>query len=238
MVSNITQYLCNHTHLIDITAYVCMKSRPLHVGHHRHYLWHHILSWWHHTIVYMSWNPVLLWYYIQYVWCHTHCVCDNTSSTSDLKPILSAIISTVYIITPTLSKTSHQQCKRSQVAYVYHHVHYTWHHIHPLRQQPLVFWHHMPFIDNITCTIYGMSSTVYDITLTACVTSHNACISDITHSMFMTYPLYRGSRTVLWQHRHCVTSHPLSLTSHPQYRHHSHYVYDIICTTCDITSTI
>ena len=89
----------------------------------------------------------------------------------------------------------------------------------------------MPFIDNITCIIYGMSSTVYDTTLTACVTSHNACISDITHSMFMIYPLYRGSHTVLWQHSHCVTSHPLCLTSHPQYRHHIHYVYDIICTT-------
>ena len=133
------QYVCNQTHLIDITTYLCMKSRPLHVGLHRHYLWHHILSWWPHTIVYMSWKPLLLWHYIQYVWCHTHCVYDNTSSISDFKPILSAITSTVYIITHTLSKTSQQQCKRSQVAYVCHHVHYTWHHIHPLRQQPLVF---------------------------------------------------------------------------------------------------
>ena len=95
----------------------------------------------------------------------------------------------------------------------------------------------MPFIDDITCTIYDMSSK-YDITFTVCVTSHNACISDITQSMFMTYPLYIGSHTVLWQHSHCVTSQPLCLTSHPQYRHHSHYVYDIICTTCDITSTV
>ena len=134
-----SQYLCNHTHLIDITPFVCMKSRSLHVGDHRHYLWHHILSWWHHTIFYTSWNPLFFWHYIQYVWCHTHCLYDNTSSICDLKPILSAITSTVYIITLTLLKTSHQQCKRSQVAYVCHHVHYTWHHIHPLRQQPLVF---------------------------------------------------------------------------------------------------
>ena len=42
-----------------------------------------------------------------------------------------------------------------------------------------------------------MSSTVYDITFTICVTSHNACISDITHSMVMTYPLYMASHTVL-----------------------------------------
>ena len=33
-----SQYLCNHTHLIDITPYVCLKSHPVHVGQHRHYL--------------------------------------------------------------------------------------------------------------------------------------------------------------------------------------------------------
>ena len=53
-------------------------------------------------------------------------------------------------------------------------------------------------IHDIACTIYDMSSTtVYDITFTICVTSHNACISDITHSMFMTYPLYMASHIVL-----------------------------------------
>ena len=103
-----SQYLCNHTHLIDdITPYVCMKSHPLHVGHHRHYLGHHILSWWHHTIVSMSWHPLSLWHHIQYIWCHTHCVCENTSSISDLKPILPAVTTPVYVVTPTLSKASH-----------------------------------------------------------------------------------------------------------------------------------
>ena len=103
-----TLCLCNLTHLIyAIPNYVCMKSHPLHVGHHRHYLWHHILSWWHHTIVCMSWHPLCLWYHIHYIWFHTHCVYDNISSISDLKPILSAITSTVYVITATVSKTSH-----------------------------------------------------------------------------------------------------------------------------------
>ena len=78
----------------------------------------------------------------------------------------------------------------------------------------------MPFIDDITCTIYDMSSTVYDITFTICVTSHNACISDITHSMFMTYLLYTASHTVLWQQNNCVTSQPLCMTSHLQYLLH------------------
>ena len=106
-VTSHSQYLCNHTHVIDdITLFVCMKSHPLHVGQHRHCLCHHILSWWRHTIVYMSWHPLCLWHHIQYIWCHTHCVYENTSSISDLKPILSAITSTLYVITPTLSKTS------------------------------------------------------------------------------------------------------------------------------------
>ena len=65
-----------------------------------------------------------------------------------------------------------------------------------------------------------MSSTVYDITFTICVTSHTACISDITHSTFMTYPLYMASHTVLCQHNHCVSSQPLCLTSHPLYLCH------------------
>ena len=97
----------------------------------------------------------------------------------------------------------------------------------------------MPFIDDITCTIYDMSSTVYDITFTLCVTSHNACISDIIHSVFMTYPLYMASHTLLWQHNHCVTSQPLCLTSHPLYLS-SHTFDQFYQTQCmhDITVTM
>ena len=86
----------------------------------------------------------------------------------------------------------------------------------------------MPFIDDITCTICDMSSSVYDITFTLCVTTHNACFSDITHSMFMTYPLYMASHSVLWQHNICVTSQPLCLTSHPLYLCHLTQFINII----------
>ena len=233
-----SQYLCNHTHVIDdITTYVCMKSHPLHVGHHWHYFWHHIFSWWHHTIVCMSWHKLCLWHRIHYIRCHTHCLYDKTSFISDLKPILSAITSTVYVITPTRSKTSYQLCKTSQVAYVCDHVHYTWHRIHPLRQQSLVFmtshdlywWHHMCYIwDVLYCVGYHIHCTC-DITQCWYLWHHTLCVYDIS-------TLY--GITVLWQHRHWVTSQPLCLTAHPQYQHHSHYVYDIICTTCDITFTI
>ena len=86
----------------------------------------------------------------------------------------------------------------------------------------------MQFIHDITCTIYYISSTVYDITFRFCVTSHNACISEITHSMFMSYLRSVASYTVLWQHNHCVTSQPLCLTSHPLYLCHLTQFINII----------
>ena len=48
------------------------------------------------------------------------------------KPTKTDISSTLYVITPSMLKTSHLQCKTSQVAYVCHYMHYTWHHIHTL----------------------------------------------------------------------------------------------------------
>ena len=74
---------------------------------------------------------------------------------------------------------------------------------------------------------------IHDITCTICVTSHNACISDITQTMFKTYPLYLASHTVLWQHNHCVTSQPLCLTSHPLYLcHHTECINFIEPSVC------
>ena len=52
-------------------------------------------------------------------------------------------------------------------------------------------------IHDTTCTIYDIWSTVYDITFTICVTSDIGCISDITHSMVMTYPLYMETHSVI-----------------------------------------
>ena len=193
-----------------MTHYVCMKSHPLHVGHQRHYLWHHILSWRHHTIVCMSWQPLSLWHHILYIWCHTHHVYDNTCSISDLKPILSAIMSSVYVITPTLSKTSHQLCKISQVAYVCHHVHYTCHYIHPLGQQPLVFmtshalyaWHQTHYIWHVIYCVWYHIHYICDITQCLYLWHHTLYVYDmstlyeITHSVMKTQPLCNFTATV------------------------------------------
>ena len=96
-------YLYNQTHLIDdITTYVRMKLHPLHTWHQRHFMWHHIHSCWQHTIVCMSWQTLCLWHHMYSIWCHPYCVYDYTSSISDLKPVKTAISSTLYVITPSL----------------------------------------------------------------------------------------------------------------------------------------
>ena len=204
-------YLCNYTHLIDdITPYVCMKSHPLHVGHHRHYIWHHILFWWHHTIVYMSWHPLCLWHHIRYIWCHTHCVYDYPRSISDLKPVQTAISSTIYVITPSLSKPSHLLCQTSQVAYVCLHMRYTWHHIHTLWQKPLLFmtshalyslhhthyiWHliysvwcHIYYVCYITQWLYLWHQTLYVYAIFS--------LYGIMHSVMSTEPLCAFTATI------------------------------------------
>ena len=78
-----------------------------------------------------------------------------------------------------------------------------------------------------------MASSVYDITFTICVTSHNACISDVIHSIFMTYPLYMASHKVLWPHNNCVTSQPLCLSSQQLYLcHHTQWINFIKSSVC------
>ena len=117
-------YVWNNTHcmhdtigiLCDITSTLANKT-PFFVCHGTHSLWNHM----------------------HYICCHPYCVYDYPSSIPGLKPIKTAISSTLYVITPSQSKTSHLLYKASQVAYVCHHMHYTWHHMHTLWQQPLIF---------------------------------------------------------------------------------------------------
>ena len=184
-------------------------------------------------------HTLCVWQHMLYIWLETHfiyhhiyCICHHTHSVED--------------ITPT--KWDSTGDKRMPLCALYMTPY------PPFRTATLSIY-------DITCpllmtshALYMTSSTVYGIPFTICVISHNACISDITHPMFMTYPLYMESHRVFWEHNYCVTSQPLCLISHALYLchqccgsilsnpvyvwHHSHYVYDIICTTCDITSTI
>ena len=133
-------------------------------------------------------------------------------------------------------------------------MHYTGHHIHTLWQQSLVFMtSHALHSWNLTHYIWHVTYCV-DITFTICVTSHNDCFYDITHSMFMTYLLYVASHIVLWQHNHCVlhsqyvwyhthctcviTPNVSILLNPVCVWHHLHYMYVIIRNTYDITSSL
>ena len=101
------------------------------------------------------------WHPMYYIWCYPYCVYDYPSSVSVLKPVKSDISSTLYVITPSLLKTSHLQCKTSQMAYVCHLMRYTGHHIHTL-WQPLLFstshalyWlHHTPSIWHLIYSVW------------------------------------------------------------------------------------
>ena len=78
----------------------------------------------------------------------------------------------------------------------------------------------MQYIHSMTCIIYDISSTLYDVTFTMCVTSHNDPIYGIKHYMVMLYSLDMASGTELWPKNHCVPSQPLCLTLHSMYFWH------------------
>ena len=202
-----------------------MKSHPLHVGHLRHYIWHHIFL---DDII-----PLFLCHRIHYVYDIIFSIYDVTHTVCMTTQALYLTWNPFYVPSHPLYMSSHRLSRRHHSNYVGHH---RWHMYAIIGtiydiistlydNNPWYPCHHMHFIPDITCTIYDMSSTVYDITFTMCVTSHNACISDITHFMFMTYPLYMASHIVLWQYNHCASSQPWCLTSPPLYLcHHTHCI--------------
>ena len=234
-------YLYNQTHLIDdITTYVSIKSHPLQVWHHSHFIGHHIHSWWQHSIVCMSWHTLCLWHHIYYIWCHPYCVYEYPGSISDLKSIKTAISSTLYVITPSLSKSSHLLCKTSQVAYVCHHMHYTGHHIHTLWQQPLIF--------RTSHALYSLHHThyIWQLIYSLWCHIHFVCyipqwFYDIKHSIFMTYSFIRhhaqcyDHTTIVcihshyaWHYTQCILdssdNEPI-LWQDVNVSHHSLYIY-------------
>ena len=160
--------------------------------------------------LYMMSHTLFLWQHKLYIGLETHSICHH-----------------IYYI------SLHPLCRRHHTNCVRH---------HRCRCMPSCALHMTPYppckattltIHDITCTICDMSSTVYDVTFTICVTSHNAYISDIPHSMFMTYPLFMASHTVLWQHNHCVISQSLCLTSQPLYLcHHTQWINFIKHSVC------
>ena len=161
-----------------------------------------------------------------------------------------------------LCMSSHPLCRRLHTYCVRHHRWHTYTIIGDIHNiistlydnSPYYLWHHMHYIHYITCIIYDMSSTLYDVIVTMCVTSNNASIYDIKHYMFMTY-------SFIWYHIQCY-DHTTIVCSHSHYAwhytqyildishkvpilwkvvnvcHHSNYICDTIRTTYDIISTL
>ena len=94
-----------------------------------------------------------------YLWHHTHCVndksstiCDITSIVYDITPTIYDIPSIVYEITSTIHVTKHP-------LYSWHHTNYIWHHIHCI-------WHHIYHTCDITAMVSISSHQVYQWYLT------------------------------------------------------------------------
>ena len=160
-----------------------MKSHPLHIWHHRQFIWLHIHSWWHHTMVCMMWHPLGLWHLIHYIWCHPHCVYDYTSSISVLKHVITAITPAVYVITPILSVKNITPtmwditggiCMPS----------------YALQMTSYPYFMTILRTDDITCTVFMASNALY-------MTCHLLCI--ISHSLYVwhrTMPVSLTSHTL------------------------------------------
>ena len=150
----------------------------------------------------MSWHTLCLWNHMHYICCHPYCVHDFSSSIPGLKPVKTAISSTLYVITHPQLKISHLLCKASQVAYVCHYMHYTWHHIHTLWPQPLEFMTshalyslHTHYIWHIIYSVWGHIHYVCYSTQWLYLWHQTQYVYDIftlygfTHSVMTTQPL-------------------------------------------------
>ena len=133
-------------------------------------------------------HTLCVWKHKLYIWLETHSICHHIYTCND--------IHSFEPITPTMQDITGGICMPSYALSMTSYPHF----------MATVF-----SICDITCTIYDMSFTGCYITFTICVTSHNDCFYDMTHSTFMKYLLYMASHTALWQPKHCVL--------------HNHYVW-------------
>ena len=121
-----------------------------------------------------------------------------------------AIICTIHDIISTLYDNNPQ--------YSWHHMHYIWHVIYCV-------WYPIHYMCDITQCLYLWHYTVhvYDI----------STLYGITHSVMKTQPLCNFTAIM------SDITPTVSILSNTVYGwHHSHYIYDIICTIYDITSTV
>ena len=109
-------------------------------------------------------------------------VYDEPSSISDLKHVKTVISSTPYVITPSLLKTSHLQCKISQVPYVCQYLVYTGHDIYNFWQtlilmtsHALYSFHHTHYIWHLIYSVWCQFHYFLHHTMTLSMASNTIC---------------------------------------------------------------
>ena len=111
-----------------------------------------------------------------------------------------------------LYMSSHPLCWRHHTYCVSHHrshIYATIYVIHDIistlyDHNPKYFWNQMHCIHYITRIIYDISSTLFDVTITMCVTSHNDSICDIKHYVYDIFTWYGLTHSVMTTHSLCA----------------------------------
>ena len=147
-----------------------------------------------------------------------------------------------------LSMSSHPLCWRHHTYCVSHH---RWHMyaiicvIHDIisklyDQNPKYLWNQMHYIPYITRIIYDISSTLYDVTFTMCVTSQNGSNYDMKHYGCDIFTWYGLTHSVMTTHRLCAFTAIMPditlsvfLTWHTMYQfYEKKWMYIITASTC------
>ena len=205
-----------------ITPSVLRASHPLFVWHHTRHRYSIFCTIEDITCSLYEIKPPVLWHHTHYIW-HR--------------------IDTFSITTSTLLMISHQLYLWNLIFYICrHHIHYVQQHIH--------------YICTITATVpvshthfpWYHTLCIYDLAPTICLTSDT--LYKLSNPQFMTsrHITYDITCTVF------MSSLPRYLTLHPQYLfphnpskydlwqlyvwHHTHFIYDILCTIHNVTSTL
>ena len=222
----------NHS-IYDVTSISGMTTQPLYQTLHPLYLCHHTITTDISPILYDITPTFWVTLYELYITSHPilmsshHCTYDTTASIYEIPSSMRATyaLNLLYhshylchhthcidIITSTLYDITLAICVGSFALYKtsYPHCFTSNHHF-----------------DDITPTILDIVSTV-SVSSQQLYWYHSHYLYDITSSICETFcPLY------LWHHTHYVWHHnPLC------WLHHTRHMYDIICTTEDVTSTL
>ena len=162
----------------------------------------------------MTSHPLYLTSYLSYFCYHIHCI-------DDITPIVFMISHPLYM------STSYPLYTTTYSLYLYNHSHCT------CVSHPLFPWYHTLCIHDIVPNICLTSDTLYKVSHPQFLISRHI-IYDITCTVFMSsLPWY----LTLHPQYLCPTT-PLSrISEHLYLWHHNHFIYDILCTIHNVTST-